>query len=265
MKANMAKEIEIACTDSRERKTPVVCHINPSSWTSSSTILLHDAVVRDALDAATCHAGTHIALEAITVASQILSSLLVQRIASIGLEEQELQTHNNSIQVQHRLPVLAQDVQAHVSLEVDVGVVDLLRALDLRRLVWEVLADVEGKVEGAVLVHALVGCDGQAEVQDVVGVWEGRCHGAAERQFRKIYIVCQYVQYICKSCLLALLHTQLCCRDLLLLCATRRGGLVLLLLLFLSRLVSIISQEASSHDAYHRPDLQHLEFVFGGD
>jgi hypothetical protein len=49
--------------------------------------------------------------------------------------------------------------------------------------VWEVLADVECKVKGAVLVHALVRCDGQAEVQNVVGIGEGCRHGATERQF----------------------------------------------------------------------------------
>lgn len=152
----------------------------------SFSILLHDAVVRDALDAATSHAGAHVALESITVACQVLGCLLVQRIAGIGLEEQELQTDDDSVQIEHWLPVLAQDVQAHVSLEVDVGVVDLLRALDLWRLVWEVLADVECEVEAAVLVHALIRCDGQAEVQDVVGVREGRRHGATERQFREI-------------------------------------------------------------------------------
>jgi hypothetical protein len=186
MKANVTERGKSLVSIAERKKTPVVCHINPSSRSSSSTILLHDAVVRDALDTATSHARAHIALESITIASQILSSLLVQRITSVGLEEQELQTDNNRIQVQHWLPVLAQDVQAHVSLEIDVGVVDLLRALDLRRLVREVLADVECKVKGAVLVHALVGCDGQAEVQNVVGVWEGCCHGATERQFREI-------------------------------------------------------------------------------
>ena len=79
-----------------------------------------------------------------------------------------------------------QDVQADSTEAIDVGVVDLLFALDFRRLVREVLADGKGKVELAAFVQALVGCDGEGEVEDVVGVLEGCLHGAGEGQFRKI-------------------------------------------------------------------------------
>jgi hypothetical protein len=58
--------------------------------------------------------------------------------------------------------------------------VDLLFALDLRRLVREVLADGEGEVELAAFVEALVGRDGEGEIEDIVRVWEGGLHGARE-------------------------------------------------------------------------------------
>ena len=97
-----------------------------------------------------------------------------------------LQPHDDGVEVEHGLPVLAQDVEAHVALEVDVGVVDLLRALDLGRVVREVLVDGEAEVEGAVLVQPFVRLDGQGEVERVVRVREVRAHGAAQRQLREV-------------------------------------------------------------------------------
>ena len=57
--------------------------------------------------------------------------------------------------------------------------IDLLRALDLGRIMREVLVDGEGEGESPAFVHALVGFDRQREVEDVVGVGESHFHGAA--------------------------------------------------------------------------------------
>lgn len=54
--------------------------------------------------------------------------------------------------------------------------VDLLHALDLGRVMGEVLVYDEAEVEGAAAIHALVGLDGEGKVEDVVGVWEVRFH-----------------------------------------------------------------------------------------
>ena len=120
---------------------------------------------------------------------QILGRDLVQRIGRIRLQKQKLQPHNHGVQVQHGLPVLAQDVQADVALEVDVRVVNLLPALDLGRVVREVLVDGEGKVKGAALVHALVGLDCEGEVEDVVRVREGGFHGGAEGELGEVWYI----------------------------------------------------------------------------
>jgi hypothetical protein len=97
---------------------------------------------------------------------------LVQRVVGVGLEEEVLQADHDGVEVEHGLPVLAQDVEAHVALEIDIGMVDLARAtsalpwretsgrahllktLDLRRVVRVVVVDGKGEVEGARLVHA---------------------------------------------------------------------------------------------------------------
>lgn len=131
----------------------------------------------------------NIPLEPLAINLQILCSLLVQRITRIRLEEQELQPDHHRVQIQHGLPVLAQDVQAHVALEVDVGVVDLLRAFDLGRIVRKVLVDCEAEDEAAAFVHALVRVDGEREVEDVVGVGEVGFHRCAERELFEIWVV----------------------------------------------------------------------------
>lgn len=61
--------------------------------------------------------------------------------------------------------------------------VDLLCAFDFGRVMWEILVDREAEVEHATLVHALVGLDGESEVEDVVGVGEGHFHRASEGEF----------------------------------------------------------------------------------
>jgi hypothetical protein len=71
-----------------------------------------------------------------------------------------LEADNNGVKIQDRLPVLAKDVQADLALQVDVGVVNLLLAQHLWRLVREVLVDLEVEIEAAAAVHALVRVDG---------------------------------------------------------------------------------------------------------
>ena len=50
---------------------------------------------------------------------------LVEGVVGVRLEEQVLQADHHSVQVQDWLPVLAKNVQTDVSIEVEVGVVDL--------------------------------------------------------------------------------------------------------------------------------------------
>lgn len=72
-----------------------------------------------------------------------------------------LQPYDNRVEIENWLPILPQDIQTYVSLEIDVRMIYLLRALDFRRIVREILVDfeVEGKKTG--FVHALVRFDDQ--------------------------------------------------------------------------------------------------------
>jgi hypothetical protein len=160
------------------------------SISPSRTLSLQEhPVKRFPLDLPTTHRRAHIPLEPIPVRHQVVRSLLVQRIASIRFQEQKLQSHHDSVQVKNRLPVLAQDIEADIPLEVDVGVVDLLFTLYFRRFVGEVLADGEGEVELAAFVEAFVGGDSEGKVEDVVGVGEGGFHGRGEGKFGEVWVV----------------------------------------------------------------------------
>jgi len=68
---------------------------------------------------------------------------------SVGFwfEEQVLQPDHDRVEVEHGFPVLSQDVEADVALEVDVRVVDLWNAFDLWRFVGVVGVDGEGEGE----------------------------------------------------------------------------------------------------------------------
>ena len=53
------------------------------------------------------------------------SHTLVERVVCVRLEEEELKSDRNAVQVEYRFPVFTQDVQADVPFEINVGVVDL--------------------------------------------------------------------------------------------------------------------------------------------
>lgn len=90
-----------------------------------------------------------------------------------------LYTNNNGIQIQHWLPILPQNIQTNIPLQIDIGMVDLLLTFNLWRIVGEVLVDNEGECEATAFVHAFVGFYAQDEVEDVVGVWEDGFHCTA--------------------------------------------------------------------------------------
>lgn len=89
----------------------------------------------------------HVRLEQSLVRLQNLRRVLVQRIIGIGLQEQVLQPIDNRVDGQDGLPVLAQNVQANVALQVDVRMVHLRFALDLGRFMGVVGAHLEVESE----------------------------------------------------------------------------------------------------------------------
>lgn len=64
--------------------------------------------------------------------------------------------------------------------------VDLLRTLHLRRVMRIVIGDLERELEAAALVHALIGINGEREVENVVWVLEVGAHCVAEGEFAEV-------------------------------------------------------------------------------
>lgn len=111
--------------------------------------LLGDPHVRETLvtDVSTTHARPDVLRESTAVLTQVSCGVcvrrvnyslhprsapsltraltLVERIISVGLEEEILQPDHDGVQVQDWLPVFAKNVEAHIAFEIDVRVVDL--------------------------------------------------------------------------------------------------------------------------------------------
>lgn len=146
-----------------------------------------------------------------------------------------LQANNDRVQVQHRLPVFSEDVQAHVAFQINVGVVDLLLAFHFGRVVRIVLVDVEVEVKRPGLVHALVRLDAEHELQLVVGIRERRLHRRAQSHLREICTdrVSQAFEWRMVTSSRTLLDSQLSRRGFLLLGSLSSSSIFSLLLLLL--------------------------------
>ena len=101
------------------------------------------------------HGPVHVLLEQPPVGLQLVRRLLVERVLGVGLQEEVLQPVHDGVDGQHGLPVLAEDVQADVALQVDVGVVHAGHALHLGGLVGVAGTDLEaGKdIRGIVIEY----------------------------------------------------------------------------------------------------------------
>ncbi len=67
----------------------------------------------------------HVCEELLRIGLEHVARLLVEWVVRGGLAEDELQPGNERIEVQRRHVVLAEDVEAHVTIPVDVGVIEL--------------------------------------------------------------------------------------------------------------------------------------------
>ena len=176
----------LAPSERRTPRFPSTVNQYPFSLSPSKSwhLLCQNLIKSYPTNRSTGHGGANIPFKHIAIGSKIFGRFLIQGIRGIRFEEEELSINkhwpkkkkkkkkkkpylhadNNGIQIQHRLPILAQNIQTHISFHVDIRMVNLLRALDLWRIVGEVLIDREGEVESAALVHAFVGFDGEGKV-----------------------------------------------------------------------------------------------------
>lgn len=153
------------------------------------TSVLVQAIVKiNITNIASTHRLVHIVLKHLAIRLEHFGRLFVERIFGVGFQEQVLQSIHYRVDRQHGLPVLAQNVQANVALQVDVGMVHFRLALDLRRLMRIVGADLKTELELATAIIALVGTDEQLEVEQVIGI--GKAGGAGARKIQLVDVFC---------------------------------------------------------------------------
>lgn len=97
---------------------------------------------------------------------------MVEWIVGVGLVKEVDEAVDDGVDVEDGLPVLPEDVEADLTLEVDVGVVDARFAVDLGRGVGVMVGDLESEEVGGTLPEAGVGSDGDVEGAEVVRVGE---------------------------------------------------------------------------------------------
>jgi len=93
--------------------------------------LLETPLKVDAIQMSTLHRLLHVLLEQSPVRLQLQCSFLVQRVFRVGLQEEVLEPIHYGVDGEDGLPVLPEDVQTDIALQVYVGVVHLRLALDL--------------------------------------------------------------------------------------------------------------------------------------
>mmetsp|Transcript_13594 Transcript_13594/g.38943 ORF Transcript_13594/g.38943 Transcript_13594/m.38943 type:complete len:240 (-) Transcript_13594:150-869(-) len=111
-------------------------------------------------------------LELIYVRAHQRGSLLIERIIAIGFVKEIDETVDDGIDIQYRLPVFAQNIQAHLAFEVYIGMVNLCVAIDFGWGMGIMRRDGECEVVRGAFPVSRVGRDGDVEGRQVVGIWE---------------------------------------------------------------------------------------------
>lgn len=88
---------------------------------------------------------------------------MIERIVGIGLIKQINESINDGIDVQDGLPILTEDVETDLALQIDVGMVDASFTVDLGGGVGVVVGNLEREEVGGTLPEARVGGDGYVE------------------------------------------------------------------------------------------------------
>lgn len=70
-------------------------------------------------------------------------------------QEEILQTIDDGVDREHRLPILSQDIEAHVTVQINVGMINGGLALHLGWLVWIIGSDFETEHEPTTSVKSL--------------------------------------------------------------------------------------------------------------
>jgi len=133
------------------------------------------------------HRLLNILLKQPPIGLELQRGLLVQRIFRVGLQEKILEPIDYGVDGEDGLPILPEDVQAHIALQVDIGVIHLRLALHLRGLMRVSSSYFEAECELTMSIKALIRVNHKFEAEEVIWIWELSFTGLGEFQF--IYIL----------------------------------------------------------------------------
>jgi len=125
--------------------------------------LLETPLKVDSVQVSSLHRLLNILFKQPPVGLELQRGLLVQRIFRVGLQEKVLEPIDYGVDGENRFPVLSEDVQADVALQVDIGVVHLRLALHLRGLMRVGSSNLETECELTMSIKALIRVDHKFE------------------------------------------------------------------------------------------------------
>jgi len=134
--------------------------------------LLETPLEVDAVDMPSLHGLLHVELEGPPVALELSRSLLIQGVFRVGLQEEVLEAVHNGVDGEDGFPVLAKNVEAHVSLQINVRVINLSLTFHLWRFVRVGVSYLEAEGELSVSVKALIRKNDELKVEEIISVWK---------------------------------------------------------------------------------------------
>lgn len=137
-----------------------------------------------AVDVASLHSLLYVHLEGSSVALELRRRLLIQRVLRVGLQKEILESVDDGVDGEDRLPILAKNVETHVTLQVYVGVVNLRLTFNLGRFMGVGVSYLETEGELSVSIKALIRKNDELEVEEIICVWEFCFAG-----FRKLELI----------------------------------------------------------------------------
>lgn len=116
---------------------------------------------------------TNMSLKLSSIRLHCCCCLLIQWIIRIWRHKQEIQPHCNRANGKHWLPVFSKNIQAHIPLKVNIGVVYFGEAFNFGRFMWVGGRNGEWKEKGSTLVHAIYYFKSHFEVHNFIcSIWE---------------------------------------------------------------------------------------------
>lgn len=143
-----------------------------SLYSTGKCCFLDQTLKARAIQNTTPQSPRHQSLKLLDILSKELCRLVIEGVIWIGLVKQIDQSIYNSIDIQDWLPIFSQNIQTYFSIEIDIGMIDFGHAFHfgwrVRVMRWN--GELE-MIRGPPPVPS-VGCDGNFEKGQIVGVGE---------------------------------------------------------------------------------------------